>query len=120
MINLFKFGVEMGLMEAFSVGGGLVMEIMLVIIPIWTAFLLGLVIGWTWCPKWWKNLDKNTFDSFISKIGEFSAPSYSTSKGFPSIQSFTQFNLKFPSSSSQSTGDDSISANNQTSALQPR
>ncbi|XP_021763115.1 uncharacterized protein LOC110727846 [Chenopodium quinoa] len=104
----------MGLTEAFPIGGGIFIEIMLIITPIWTAFVLGLVIGWTWRPKWWENLDKNLFDSFLSKIADFPAPPYSP------IQNFTPFNLNFSSLKGQSAGNEIISANNETLSLQPR
>lgn len=99
----------MGLIQAFwgafglvptSIGGGLMMEIMLFILPIWTAFLVGLVVGWAWRPNWWPSLDRNKFDSLVSKIVDFSAPS-SPSNGFPSIQSLAPFNMKFCSSKGQ-------------------
>ncbi|KAL2921674.1 StAR-related lipid transfer protein 7 mitochondrial [Bienertia sinuspersici] len=103
----------MGLIESFwgilekptSIGSGLIIEIMLFITPIWTAFLLGLVIGWIWRPRWWESLDRSRFESLLSKFVEYSAPS-STSKGFPSIQSFTPFTMKFSSSKGQAAGDD--------------
>ena len=63
----------------------------LFIIPIWTAFLLGVLVGWAWKPDWWA---RNKLDSFVSKITDFSVPS-SPSKGFPSIQSFSPFNMRF-------------------------
>lgn len=115
----------MGLIEGFwgilerptSIGGGLMIDIMLFITPIWTAFLVGLVIGWLWRPRWWESLDKNKFDSFISKILDFSAPS-STSIGFPFIQSFTPFTMKFSSSKGQAVEED-ISSNNENLSLQP-
>lgn len=115
----------MGLIEGFwgilerptSIGGGLMIDIMLFVTPIWTAFLVGLVIGWLWRPRWWESLDKNKFDSFISKILDFSAPS-SPSIGFPSIQSFTPFTMKFSSSKGQAVEED-ISSNNENLSLQP-
>lgn len=89
----------MGLIEAFcgisqaptSIGGGFIVETMLFIIPIWTALLLGVLVGWAWKPDWWA---RNKLDSFVSKITDFSVPS-SPSKGFPSIQSFSPFNMRF-------------------------
>ncbi|KAK9672357.1 hypothetical protein RND81_12G095600 [Saponaria officinalis] len=75
-----------------SIGGGLIIEIMLFIMPIWTAFIVGLVVGWLWKPNWW---NKNNFDNVISKIVDFSAPS-SPCKGFSSIsQSLASFNMNF-------------------------
>ncbi|XP_074281591.1 uncharacterized protein LOC141606387 [Silene latifolia] len=88
----------MGIIEAIwgilekpaSIGGGLMIEIMLFIMPIWTAFLVGLVIGWAWKPRWW---DRNKIDSFMAKIVDFSVPS-SPCKGFSSIsQSLNAFNM---------------------------
>ncbi|KAH9611795.1 hypothetical protein KSS87_011709, partial [Heliosperma pusillum] len=88
----------MGIIEAIwgilekpaSIGGGLMIEIMLFIMPIWTAFLVGLVIGWAWKPRWW---DRNKIDSFMAKIVDFSVPS-SPCKGFSSIsQSLNAFNI---------------------------
>lgn len=89
----------MELIEAFcgilraptSIGGGFIVETMLFIIPIWTAFLLGVLVGWAWKPDWWA---RNKLDSFVSKITDFSVPS-SPSKGFRSIQSFSPFNMRF-------------------------
>ncbi|KAL9240590.1 hypothetical protein vseg_014791 [Gypsophila vaccaria] len=58
------------------------MEIMLFVMPIWVAFILGLVIGWLWKPKWW---DKKKFETLVTKIVDSS----SNYKGFSSItQSF--------------------------------
>ncbi|KAK9724908.1 hypothetical protein RND81_05G107500 [Saponaria officinalis] len=77
-----------------SIGGGLIIEIMLFIMPIWTAFLVGLVIGWLWKPKWW---DKKKLENFMAKVGDFSVHS-STCKGFSSIsQSLNAFNLNISS-----------------------
>lgn len=104
----------MGLLEAFSIGEGLMLEIMLIITPIWTAFVVGLIIGWIWRPRWWESLDKSMFDSFMSKVVDTSY-----SKGFPSIQSFTPFTMKFSSSKGQSAGENITSANSDTLSLQP-
>ena len=108
----------MGLFDAFwgilelptSIEGGLMIDSMVFITPIWTAFLVGLVIGWIWKPKWLESLDKNKFESLMSKIVDFSAPS-SPSKVLPSIQSFTPFTMK-------SAGEEIISVN-ETLSLKP-
>ncbi|KAK9665164.1 hypothetical protein RND81_14G094700 [Saponaria officinalis] len=90
----------MGIIEAIwgilekptSIGGGLWIEIMLFIMPIWFAFIVGLLVGWIWRPMWW---NKNKIDSLIAKIGDFPAPS-SNYVGFSSIsQSLTAFNMNF-------------------------
>ncbi|GAB4858609.1 hypothetical protein Ancab_010083 [Ancistrocladus abbreviatus] len=49
----------------------IVIETVLFVIPVWTAFLVGLIVGWAWRPSW-ANLDRSKFDYLVSKI--FSAP----------------------------------------------
>ena len=115
----------MGLIEAIwgifdlptSIRSGLMVDIMFFIAPIWTAFLVGLIIGWVWRPRWWESLDKNKFESLMSKFVEFLSPS-SPSKVLPSIQSFTPFTMKFSNSKGESIGED-ISSNNEILALKP-
>lgn len=94
-------------------GGGFVIETMLFIVPIWTAFLLGLMLGWAWRPNWWA---RNKFDSFVSKIADFSVPS-SPSKGFPSIHTLSPFTMRF--SGSKSEVDDIRANNDNTLSLEP-
>jgi len=79
-----------------SAGGGLMMEILLLTIPIWAGFLVGLVAGWAWRPSWWPSFNRNKFDSLISKLVDFSVSS-SPSIGFPSIQRLAALNIKFSS-----------------------
>lgn len=90
----------MALIEGFwgISGGGLMMDVLLLTIPIWAGFVVGLVAGWVWRPSWWPSFDRNKFDSFISKLVDFSVPS-SPSMGFPSIQSLSALNIKFSSCS---------------------
>lgn len=95
MALIERFGGILGLPT--SIEGGLIVEILLLTIPIWTGFLIGLLAGWAWRPSWWPSLlDRKKFDSLISKLVDFSLPSSSSSLGFPSIAAL---NMKFSSCS---------------------
>ncbi|XP_074319934.1 uncharacterized protein LOC141656779 [Silene latifolia] len=73
-----------------SIGGGFVIEIMMFILPIWTAFLIGVVVGWAWKPSWW---EKIKFETLMSKIVDLSAPSSSSTIS----QSLSALNMNFSS-----------------------
>lgn len=46
--------------------GDVLSELMIFITPLWIAVLVGVLVGWTWKPKW-ANLGKSFFDSSSSK-----------------------------------------------------
>ncbi|GAB4826110.1 hypothetical protein Ancab_008980 [Ancistrocladus abbreviatus] len=63
----------MALIEAFCsmlerpTAGGIIVGVTLFIVPVWTAFLVGLIVGWIWKPSW-ASLDRSKFDYLLSKI----------------------------------------------------
>lgn len=77
--------------------GAVVVEMMMFLGPVWVALFLGVIIGWTWKPKW-ASLDNCKFD--------FSAPSSPTAfvpspaKALDSTQGFVSSNDKTASFSS--------------------
>ncbi|XP_065858449.1 uncharacterized protein [Euphorbia lathyris] len=46
--------------------GDILTELAMITIPLWIAVLVGVVVGWTWKPKW-ANLGREFFDSSVSK-----------------------------------------------------
>ncbi|GMH08827.1 hypothetical protein Nepgr_010667 [Nepenthes gracilis] len=94
--------------------GGIVIEIVLFIIPVWVAFFVGLMVGWAWRPSW-ASLNWNKLDHLVSTI--FSAPSSpskaskpSPSKAFGSTQILDSFQGE-SSSCSSSVEDSRASVN---------
>ncbi|KAL9251380.1 StAR-related lipid transfer protein 7, mitochondrial-like protein [Drosera capensis] len=76
----------MALIEALWVEFGFLVDVILYLVPIWAAFLTGLMIGWAWRPSWAK-LDWIKLDDLVSKV--VSAPS-SLMEPFASSSSFRE------------------------------
>ncbi|KAI4326772.1 hypothetical protein L6164_019309 [Bauhinia variegata] len=66
-------------------------ELVMLIAPLWIAVLIGVLVGWTWKPKW-ANLGRDILESMEPK--DTSAASTSSPTYFASIPSL--ISLKFP------------------------
>ncbi|GAB2293915.1 hypothetical protein Dimus_028128 [Dionaea muscipula] len=74
-----------GLLEMPTIGGFVIDKFgIMFLIPVCTAFLVGLMVGWAWRPSW-ASLDWHKLEYLVSKI--VSGPSSSTDAIFPSSSS---------------------------------
>jgi hypothetical protein len=58
-------------------------------VPMCVAFVIGLVVGWTWKPKW-ATMGRDKLSCFVSKafnLSSSSSPSWTTDNGEDKIQS---------------------------------
>lgn len=69
-------------------------ELMILIAPLWIAVIVGVLVGWTWKPKW-ANLGREMMDSSVSDDSKSSSTSFSLLGSFPS---FNSLNFQMPSS----------------------
>ncbi|KGN53329.1 uncharacterized protein LOC101209389 [Cucumis sativus] len=68
-------------------------ELMILIAPLWIAVIVGVLVGWTWKPKW-ANLGREMMDSSVSDDSKSSSTSFSLLGSFPS---FNSLNFQMPS-----------------------
>lgn len=68
--------------------GDVVIELMVLMAPIWAAVLVGVLVGWAWKPKW-VNLKVDSLDS--SNKSTMAFPQFSAS-----IPSFTSLKRQLP------------------------
>jgi hypothetical protein len=62
---------------------------MVFLVPMWVAFVIGVVVGWTWKPKW-ATVGRDKLSCFVSKafdLSSFSSPSCTTDNGKDKRQS---------------------------------
>ncbi|XP_062147672.1 uncharacterized protein LOC133856627 [Alnus glutinosa] len=62
---------------------------MVFLVPMWVAFVIGVVVGWTWKPKW-ATVGRDKLSCFVSKafdLSSFSLPSCTTDNGKDKRQS---------------------------------
>ncbi|XP_059667316.1 uncharacterized protein LOC132312812 isoform X2 [Cornus florida] len=88
----------MVLMETFSeilqrpTIGAVFMEVMIFLSPVWIAFLVGVLVGWVWKPRWANSRNNGKFDC-SSPTSIISSPV----KGFGSMQSLNSSKVPKPS-----------------------
>ncbi|XP_022984573.1 uncharacterized protein LOC111482829 [Cucurbita maxima] len=68
-------------------------ELMVLIAPLWIAVIVGVLVGWTWKPKW-ANLGREMLDSSGSDESKSTSTSFSL---LGSIPSFNSLNFQMPS-----------------------
>ncbi|KAF5460478.1 hypothetical protein F2P56_020342 [Juglans regia] len=70
---------------------GMLSELMMFTTPLWMVFIVGVLVGWAWKPRWAKNLG----NCYVSKDALPASPSSSMSTCFASIPSLKLNALKF-------------------------
>ena len=68
-------------------------ELMVLIAPLWIAVIVGVLVGWSWKPKW-ANLGREMLDSSGSDESKSTSTSFSL---LGSIPSFNSLNFQMPS-----------------------
>ncbi|CAL5364626.1 hypothetical protein CsSME_00002075 [Camellia sinensis var. sinensis] len=46
------FGAFLEILEKPTIGGGVFVDMMMFLVPLWIAFLVGIMVGWVWKPRW--------------------------------------------------------------------
>ncbi|KAF8413402.1 hypothetical protein HHK36_001384 [Tetracentron sinense] len=73
-------------------------ELMMFLGSLWIAFLVGVVVGWTWKPKW-ASWGRDKLDSSVSKTSSLISPPFLS---FGSIPSLNSSKVQLPSAISSS------------------
>jgi hypothetical protein len=74
--------------------GDVMLELMILMLPIWIAVVAGILVGWAWKPKW-ANL-KLDFLDFTSTAGEPNKSGIALPQFFPSVPSLSSLKLQVP------------------------
>ncbi|KAL6005775.1 hypothetical protein ACLOJK_032029 [Asimina triloba] len=75
--------------------GDVVREMALFLGPLWIAVFVGLLVGWSWKPKW-ATLGREKSDSAETEAAAAAAPSLTPSPGFGFLPSLISLKLQLP------------------------
>ncbi|XWS48715.1 hypothetical protein CRYUN_Cryun13aG0100300 [Craigia yunnanensis] len=84
--------------------GDALSELMMFIAPLWVAVIVGVLVGWSWKPKW-ANLGREMLMDCSGSKDSTPASSESSSTGFGSILSLNSIKFQLPSCTSWITDD---------------